>query len=337
MTMIDSADSTTDARGELPDFRLTGVEAVVFAVEDRVEAARFAADWGLAEDGGTPGSYRTLDGCRVNFVDSDPLDPTRTPVGDSSGLVGFTMGTRDAEVLPLIAAELGRDREVVVEPDGTVTSHDDLGFRISFRPTSRALPEYEATTYNSPGHFGRIDQRAVKYDRAEPREISHLAISVDNAVEASQFYLDRLGFIVTDRYADRGLFLRCAPAGNHHNLFFMNGARPGTRFNHLSFKVRDVHETIFGGQAFEAKGWTTFAGPGRHEVSSACFWYFLTPFGGSFEYAADEDMVTEKWEPKDFAATGYTFSQWTFGLEKGDGSLRGPISASKAVTGSTSR
>jgi hypothetical protein len=104
---------------------------------------------------------------------------------------------------------------------------------------------------------------------------------------------------------------------------------PGTAFNHLAFKVRDVHEVIGGGQSLEGKGWKTFAGPGRHLVSSACFWYFQSPFGGAWEYAADEDVVDASWESSDFAAQAHIFSEWTFGLEKSDGRLRGPISQSR--------
>jgi hypothetical protein len=40
-------------------------------------------------------------------------------------------------------------------------------------------------------------------------------------------------------------------------------------------------------------------------------------------------VVTEGWETTDFAATAHIFSEWTFGLEKSDGTLRGPIAHSK--------
>ncbi|WP_432000077.1 VOC family protein [Streptomyces sioyaensis] len=321
------------APGERPDFGLTGVERVTFAVEDLPEATRFLDDWGLSrgasEDSGSV-LFRAADGSEVELVEADPSDPARRPVGDAGGLVRITWGVRNPSSLPAIEKELGRDRDAVIDSADVLHSFDDLGFRLAFRPTLRRTVEYDVTTYNAPGHPARIDARAVSYDRARPTEISHLAIAVDDAGKASRFYLDRLGFRVSDRYANRGMFLRCTTAGNHHNLFLLNGAEPGPRFNHLAFKVRDVHEVILGGQAFDAKGWQTFAGPGRHQVSSACFWYFRTPFGGSFEYAADEDMVTEEWEAMDFAAEAHVFSQWTFGLDKGDGTLRGPISQSRA-------
>jgi catechol 2,3-dioxygenase-like lactoylglutathione lyase family enzyme len=323
---------TEPAADQRPQLGLTGLERVTFAVEDLDTAIRFASDWGLTPRPVTEACavFATSDGCEVELCAADPSDPWRRPVGDASGLAGMTWGVRDASYLPLIQEELSRDREAVLE-HGTVVSTDDLGFALSFRVSTRNLPDYTPTAYNAPGSAARVDRRAVVYDRARPSEISHLAIGVDDAGEAARFYLDRLGFRVSDRYANRGMFLRCSAEGNHHNLFLMNAARPGTRFNHLAFKVRDVHEVIFGGQYFDARGWPTFAGPGRHHVSSACFWYFSTPFGGSFEYAADEDMVTDAWQPVDFAAEAHIFSQWTFGLAASDGTLRGPISQSKAI------
>ncbi|WOQ18283.1 VOC family protein [Raineyella sp. W15-4] len=310
------------------NYGLTGLEELRFAVEDLAAATRFAEDWGLTRLDDSA-EFRAIDGSRVEFVRTDLSDPRATPVGDASGLAEITWGVRSADDLEALRRELATDREAVIGPDGVLRSHDDLGFRLAFRITRREKVDYAVTRYNSPQQPDRIDSRAARYDRAEPFQLSHLAIGVDDAWQAAQFYLDRLGFRVSDRYANRGIFARCSAEGNHHDVFFMNAKQPGTRFNHLAWKVRDVHEVILGGQAFDAKGWQTFAGPGRHLVSSACFWYFLTPFGGSWEYAADEDMVTEQWEPQDFAAEAHIFSQWTFGLEKSDGTLRGPISGSR--------
>ncbi len=313
------------------DFGLNGIDELRFAVEDLDSAQRFATDWGLAPVEGHPVRFRAQDGSGVEFVRTDTSDPMTTPIGDANGLVGITWGVDYPENLEALRAELATDREAVIDDEGVLRSYDDLGFRLAFRVTERHDVDYELTRYNSPRRPARVDQRGPRYQQARPYEVSHLAIAVDDAWAASQFYLERLGFHVSDRYANRGIFTRCSAEGNHHNVFFMNAKQPGTRFNHLAWKVRDIHEVILGGQAFEAKGWETFAGPGRHLVSSACFWYFLTPFGGSWEYAADEDMVTEEWEPQDFAAEAHIFSQWTFGLEKSDGTLRGPISGSRAA------
>lgn len=313
-------------------FDITGIDRVSFAVEDLEAAERYAGDWGLSRLDSPAGTmlFAAVDGCEVEFFAPDPADPRRIAIGDRSGICEVTWGAGSAAALDAIRSELARDREAEIGPDGVLRSRDDLGIGIAFRVTRRRKVAFAPPLYNAPGQPTRIDRRASRYAQAKPHEISHLAIGVDDAGEAHRFYVERLGFHISDRYADRGIFMRCSAEGNHHHLFLMNARVPGTRFNHLAFKVRDIHEVIAGGQAFDAKGWSTFAGPGRHIVSSANFWYFLTPFGGSWEYAADEDMVTEAWQPQDFAAEAHIFSEWTFGLEKSDGTLRGPISGSAA-------
>lgn len=313
-------------------FRFTGVEGVRFAVENLAEACRFAADWGLAYQPSSDPEmkiFRAVDGSEVQVLEADPARPECTPIGGGSGLCQIIWGVEDQASLAALAEELGRDRKVEYAADGTLHSVDDLGIRLGFRVARRKPVKYEVTRYNAPGQAERINRRAQVYKVAMPREISHIAIGVDDAAEAARFYIERLGFIVSDRYANRGLFMRCSASGNHHHVFFMNARAPGTRFNHLAFKVRDIHEVIGGGQHLESLGWSTFAGPGRHTISSACFWYFQTPFGGAWEYAADEDVVTEEWEAQDFAAVSHIFSEWTFGLEKSDATLKGPISHSK--------
>ena len=313
-------------------FRFTGIECVRFAVENIDDAYRFATDWGLSAVAATQPEvqlFRAVDGSEVQIVAADEARAERRAIGGGSGLNEIVWGVEDRAALQALAAELGKDRRAEFDADGVLHSVDDLGINLGFRVAQRRPVLQEATRYNAPGRPDRIDRRAASYQAARPQEISHLAIGVDDAGQAVQFYIERLGFIVSDRYANRGVFLRCAPAGNHHHVFFMNARQPGTRFNHLAFKVRDIHEVIGGGQHLEALGWRTFAGPGRHMVSSACFWYFQSPFGGSWEYAADEDVVTAEWQSQDFAATAHIFSEWTFGLEKSDGTLKGPISHSK--------
>ena len=104
----------------------------------------------------------------------------------------------------------------------------------------------------------------------------------------------------------------------------MDGQR---HFNHIAFKVRNVHEVIGGGQFIAQRGWETQAGPGRHYVSSACFWYFKSPLGGAAEYAADEDVVTAKWKARTHQLTPEIFSEWTFNVPADKKLAGAPISA----------
>ena len=120
--------------------------------------------------------------------------------------------------------------------------------------------------------------------------------------------------------------MRSSIRGNHHNLFVMNIDSRRPKFNHLAFKVNDIHEVIGGGQYLTKKGWKTQVGPGRHYISSACFWYFESPLGGATEYCADEDIITEKWKPREFQVGHETFSEWTFNA---DSTFKAPTASSQ--------
>jgi hypothetical protein len=65
----------------------------------------------------------------------------------------------------------------------------------------------------------------------------------------------------------------------------------------------------------DKRGWETHIGPGRHPVSSAYFWYFVNPCGGSAEYDFDADICTEAWEARYFPPTPESFAEWA--LPKG--------------------
>src|SRR5256885_12392990 len=53
-------------------------------------------------------------------------------------------------------------------------------------------------------------------------------------------------FAASDRYPERGAFLRCAPDGGHHDIFLLQRPAKDAGLNHVAFTVRDIHE-VFGG------------------------------------------------------------------------------------------
>ncbi len=80
--------------------------------------------------------------------------------------------------------------------------------------------------------------------------------------------------------------------------------------NHVALAVRNIHELLAGGNYLTKKGWGTQAGPGRHLVSSAYFWYLRNPCGGALEYHWDDDYVTGKWKPGHWDDAPEFFAEW---------------------------
>ncbi|HLI22517.1 MAG TPA: VOC family protein [Stellaceae bacterium] len=307
---------------------ITGIDAVTFGVEDMAAATRFLEDWGVRR--AANGVYRCADQSEVRIRPANAPDlPPALEAG--STLREIIWGVDNKRALDAIRRELSRDRDVRVERDGSLRTIDDAGMAIAFRLTKRIKLKAKPLEFNTPGAPRRIDKPTTYYVRATPQEISHVVIGVPDMGAAEAFYVKRLGFRVSDRYSGRAVFLRAAPSGNHHHLFLLNAADGRCHFNHIAFKVRDVHEVIGGGQFVAARGWESQAGPGRHYVSSACFWYFKSPLGGAAEYAADEDIVTPKWRARTHQLTPEIFSEWTFNVPVDKRLAGAPVASSRSV------
>ena len=165
----------------------------------------------------------------------------------------------------------------------------------------------------------RINKRARVYDKAAPLHLSHMVISVPNIEETKDFYVDRLGFKLTDSYPGRGYFLRAGASNEHHNLFLLKiGEDKG--FHHIAFELGTIHELFGGGTHMMDQGWQTHLGPGRHPISSCYFWYFKNPCGGAAEYDFDSDVVSDDWQPEDWKSVPASFAEWTLaeGIQRYD-------------------
>ncbi len=326
---------------------LTGIDAVAFGVDDLAVARRFLIDWGLRDDGGDHHNarYLTRDGTEVIAREKD--DPCLPPpIQAGPTLREVVWGVDDPADLQRLAATLGiplaagADEPLrLVDPDGlshafrvtrrvpvlaeteaafwAIAAHprkaaDDHGDRLAGylkRALLHAAPLADPQDVNGPGVVRRVDTRATIYDRARPISVGHVVLFVDNLRASLDFFVNRLGFVVSDSYPGHAAFLRARTPGSHHDLFVL--ARPGNPgLNHVAFTVSNIHEVFGGGMAMMRHGWETDLGPGRHPISSAYFWYMRSPFGGSFEYYADDDYCTEAWEAREFERKPELFAEW---------------------------
>lgn len=300
-----------------------GIDEVNYRAADLAACKRFFLDWGLLleRESDQQLEFRSLNDCvvRVSHPDLPGL-----PAGLEEGptLVEVVWGVENAGDLDQYAAQL-RNLPGFRREAERLRCQDPCGLSIALQVSRKRPLQLDCARFNSWSERPRVDQRAPVYERAQPIEVGHVVLFVDQREAMVRFYCDRLGFALSDQYPQRGSFLRCAPRGGHHDLFLLQLPSGKKGLNHVAFAVRDIHEVIGGGLAMDRLGWKTELGPGRHPISSAYFWYFENPAGGLVEYYSDEDELTEAWQPRDFEPGPERFAEWavTGGL---DGHTRRP-------------
>jgi len=287
-----------------------GIDEITFGALDLVRCRQFFLDWGLTltEESPTRLSFESLNGCRVIVAHSDT--PGLPP--------GIEADPTLREVVWGVASQADldhyRDRlhalPGFVQQGQRIGCADPCGLAMRLQVSQKRPIELDCAQVNSWSERQRINQPSPAYERAVPIEVGHVVMFVKELEKVSRFYQDVLGFVVSDRYPGRGHFLRCAARGGHHDLFLLQLPEARNGLNHVAFTVRDVHEVFGGGLHMSRCGWDTELGPGRHPISSAIFWYFINPAGALVEYYADEDELTEAWQPREFTPGPSMFAEW---------------------------
>ena len=323
---------------------ILGIEEITYGVADPASCERFFLDWGLTlvQSSDARRVFECLNGCRVVVA-----DPARCalPAAMEAGptLHEVVWGVATADELRAVAERLrGQPGFVQGSFDGFervgCTDPNGLALKVQLstkRPVNAA--DAASARYNTWAQKDRIDQRAPAYARAQPIEVGHVVFFVTDVPAGEAFYAEMLGFVASDRYPQRGSFLRCAPEGGHHDLFLLQTPNGKAGLNHVAFTVRDIHEVFGGGLHFSRCGWETQLGPGRHPISSAYFWYFKNPAGALCEYCADEDQLTAAWQPRDFEPGPTVFAEWAVaggldGHTRRQKNAAGPAPAGKFLT-----
>jgi catechol 2,3-dioxygenase-like lactoylglutathione lyase family enzyme len=274
---------------------ITGIDTLVFGVDDVAACGQFLVDYGLDPVG--RGRYEALDGTAVVIL---PRGDASLPAPLETGnmLRKTVYGVADAATLVAIAEELGRDRAVHRLGDGAIESTDDLGFALAFQLSARRPVPARDEVANAPGALRSraINDVAVQDDAdLRPLTLSHVVYFVPDEARATAFYTQRLGFRITDRLGGAGPFLRPAGTPDHHTLFLIQTPPFLKGCEHFTFHMAGPGAVMQAGTRFAARGHQSFWGPGRHRMGSNWFWYFKSPMGCNIEYDADMDLHDDAW------------------------------------------
>ncbi|MBV7380626.1 VOC family protein [Maritimibacter dapengensis] len=284
--------------------RIIGPDELVFGVDDLNACRTFLVDYGLDEENwedGKGGTFVALDNTAITVRARDDSSLPK-PLPSGSTLRQTIYGVEDASVLDEIEAELSTDREVTRDGNGAIALVDDVDMALKFQVTRRIDLDLEAELINSPGAAplrGVNKIGALQDAPAKPRTLSHIVYFTPDMTKHEAFYVERLKFVVTDRFTNVGPFLRPQACKDHHTLFMLATPPYMQGLEHLAFHMQGPTDLMLAGSRLVQKGYESFWGPGRHKFGSNWFWYFNCPLMTHFEYDADMDIHDDDWAPRE--------------------------------------
>lgn len=289
---------------------VAGIDEISFGALDVPACRQFFQDLGLqlVQDEANRLGFETLNGGKVVVAHSShPALPTGIEADPT--LREVVWGVESAADLDAIRGRM-QHQPGFVDEGHRLGCQDPNGLSVKVQVSVKRAVDLPSAKTNTWSDRARVDEPSPAYSRATPVEVGHVVFFVKDLAACTAFYQEVLGFVVSDRYPGRGAFMRCAPRAGHHDLFLLELPTPKAGLNHVAFTVRDLHEVIGGGLHMSRCGWDTELGPGRHPISSALFWYFMSPAGALVEYYTDEDELTEAWDPRDFTPGPTVFAEW---------------------------
>jgi catechol 2,3-dioxygenase-like lactoylglutathione lyase family enzyme len=265
--------------------------SITMGVPNVTETAAYYDEFGLAPAG--DGWFRTRDGGRQLRI---VFAPTRR-------LVELRVGVDDQDDLARAAGNLTRlGIEVHAGPNNITAVEAATGTRAWLEISDRVEQDpASAPIYNRPGSNERVGRRApgvLRATRVQPRKLGHAVLGSPDFEVTKTFFVDGLGFKISDHIKGAGCFMRCST--DHHNVLVLKAPVPF--LHHTSWQVDDIDEVGRGAHTMledhpERHVW----GLGRHYGGSNFFWYLKDPAGNFSEYYSDMDCIVDDqlWTPQD--------------------------------------
>jgi catechol 2,3-dioxygenase len=125
-----------------------------------------------------------------------------------------------------------------------------------------------------------------KNDR--PRKISHVVLNTTDPKSDDEFFLDLLGFRLSDRSAIMNFF-RCM--SDHHSVATAMAKKNG--LNHIAYEMPDIYALMRGAGRMQRNGFEMGWGIGRHGPGDNIFGYWVEPAGFVAEYTTEVQQIDE--------------------------------------------
>ncbi|MEU1176828.1 VOC family protein [Streptomyces sp. NPDC005820] len=217
-------------------------------------------------------------------------------VAGSPGLDHFAFEVRDESDLAALRERLRRAGVAMSQPPGD---------RVA--PGVFAIVDPDG---NRLEFHGAIDRSGERSGGLRPDCVQHLALASPDAGRLVRFYVDVLGFRVSDQMGeDAGFWLRSAQ--EHHSLAIFERER-NHGLDHYSFDVAGWDAFKVWCDHFSREGVPVVWGPGRHGVGNNLFIMFHDTTGYLIEFSAEMDLFPDDStaEPGQWDDYGLAASLW---------------------------
>jgi catechol-2,3-dioxygenase len=131
-----------------------------------------------------------------------------------------------------------------------------------------------------------------------PQKITHLVLNTPQQEKAAAFWVDALGFEISDR--SLLTFIRCN--SDHHNIAFHPG--DSSTLHHIAFEMDGIDSVMRGAGRMRDAGHPIEWGLGRHGPGNNVFAYFVGPDDFVIEYTAEIGKADASYrvrEPREWA------------------------------------
>ncbi len=260
--------------------KVTGLRGVELGVKDLHQSAAFYGFiWGL-DPVVSEGDTIHL---RANGSEHHVVTLRERP---KAGLLGVHFAAQDRTAVDALAAKAKAfGAKVTVEPADLPRSAGG-GYGFAF-----TTPE---------GHALNISSDVAQHpntvsDRSKPLKLSHVVLNSANIEDQTRFFIDLLGFKLSDS-TDMMDFVRCC--ADHHSIAMARGEGPS--LNHMAYEVANMDGLMRGAGRLKSSGFNIEWGVGRHGPGDNVFTYFVEPNGFVVEYTTEVEQIDEAtYMPKD--------------------------------------
>lgn len=277
--------------------RVTEIRYVGYGVPDlAAERAFYTDQWKLVEAGEQDGMiHYAADGGEEGYV-------VRLRQNDDRRIdvIALAADSR-ADVDGLHDQVVAAGCKIIFTPRDLETLGGGYGFRF-FSPDG--LP------FEISSDVARRTPRVLSRWEGVPQKISHIVLHSPDHQAMVRFFVDVLGFKVSDWLGDFMGFLRCN--GAHHRLAILPGP---PCLNHVAYDMLSVDDMMTGINRLKYKGTDIRWGPGRHTAGNNTFSYFTTPAGFAVEYTSElEEVDFERHQAKVHVPGPKVMDQWGVGV-----------------------